>query len=469
VAGGGPGRRYPNNYLDSGQFLEYGQWIGSPGGTCRLMMGTTELPNALQVVKSVPDCDSLDTNSESSSASGLDYTDLGCWTATFPQDLKEQRDMTYDNNPNACYQRAKSQGHSVFALQNSGACFIADQGQDAKKYGKPQNTSCPSGGLWYINHVYQINQNNDGDATRLYTIPQTFVEHMGKAGHVDNQGQLHLYPNSMTSYGNNYEQIGNFKSLGSSYKTFSGSSIEDCKTKCTTGTYPDGTGDTQKCAGFVFDSTGAMCKLLDNTMYQSSMLISPTSSYFSREKSIINQNISCPVDVTAQTSDFWNESPKNNTPMSPTTKCGLAYHTNSERNTVGGDLTTVKGSVEYQDMSGNLTNDLNFSDVNANMALYDKNKNTFRYWIESLQDKYYKLTGLLFNTKSSLKSNLDELQESKQNLADWTGEQLQNLQAMNEDRDLYMMSQNYRHILWSILAIIIIICTIKITKVKAAA
>jgi hypothetical protein len=323
--------------------------------------------------------------------------------------------------------------------------------------------------LWYINHVYQINQNNDGDATRLYTIPQTFVEHMGKAGHVDNQGQLHLYPNSMTSYGNNYEQIGNFKSLGSSYKTFSGSSIEDCKTKCTTGTYPDGTGDTQKCAGFVFDSTGAMCKLLDNTMYQSSMLISPTSSYFSREKSIINQNISCPVDVTAQTSDFWNESPKNNTPMSPTTKCGLAYHTNSERNTVGGDLTTVKGSVEYQDMSGNLTNDLNFSDVNANMALYDKNKNTFRYWIESLQDKYYKLTGLLFNTKSSLKSNLDELQESKQNLADWTGEQLQNLQAMNEDRDLYMMSQNYRHILWSILAIIIIIGTIKITKVKAAA
>ena len=154
--------------------------------------------------------------------------------------------------------------------------------------------------------------------------------------------------------------------------------------------------------------------------------------------------------------------------MSPSTKCGLAYYTNSERNTVGGDLTTVNGSVEYQDISGNLTNDLNYNDVKSNTTLYNKNKNTFRYWLDTLQDKYYKLTSLLLNTKSSLKSNLDELQESKQNLADWTGEQLQNLQAMNEDRDLYMMSQNYRHILWSILAIIIIIGTIKMTKAKAA-
>ena len=64
---------------------------------------------------------------------------------------------------------------------------------------------------------------------------------------------------------------------------------------------------------------------------------------------------------------------------------------------------------------------------------------------------------------------MDELEESKKDLADWTGEQLQNLQAMTEDRDLNMMSQNYRHILWSILAIIIIIGTLKMTKTNAAA
>ena len=150
--------------------------------------------------------------------------------------------------------------------------------------------------------------------------------------------------------------------------------------------------------------------------------------------------------------------------MSPSAKCGLAYYTKNERNTVGSDLTTVNGNVEYQDKNGDSTNDLNYNDVNADKTLYNKNKNSFKYWMDSLRDKYYKLTGLLFNTKSSIKSTLDELQESKQNLADWTGEQLQNLQAMNEDRDLNMMSQNYRHILWSILAIIIIIGTMKMTK-----
>jgi phosphatidylserine synthase len=41
---------------------------------------------------------------------------------------------------------------------------------------------------------------------------------------------------------------------------------------------------------------------------------------------------------------------------------------------------------------------------------------------------------------------------------------------MNEDRDLNRISQNYKHILWSILAIIIIIAAIRIsrTDVKTA-
>jgi hypothetical protein len=382
-AGGGPGRRYPFNYLLSGQFLESGQWIGSPTGTCRLMMGTSAFPNSLQVVKSVPNCDSLDT---------------------------------------------------------------------------PRTAATPAATA----------VDADTDATRLYTIPIVFIENIGKAGYVNNMGQLQVYPNSMTAYGNNYEQIGNFKSLGGSYKSFSSSSSKDCQDACTSGTYPGGTGDTLKCAGFVFDSTSAMCNLLDNKMYKKKLIVSPTASYFIREKSIINQDISCPAEITTQTTDFWNNTNKNNTPMSPSAKCGLAYHTKSERNTVGSDLTTVNGNVEYQDKNGDLTNDLDYNDVNADKSLYNKNKNSFKYWMDSLRDKYYKLTGLLFDTKSSIKSTLDELQESKQNLADWTGEQLQNLQAMNEDRDLNMMSQNYRHILWSILAIIIIIGTMKMTKANTA-
>ena len=475
--GGGPGRRYKDNFLLSGQFLESGQWIGSPTGTCRLMMGTSQTPNSLQVVRSVPNCDELDIASPIVPTSTLSnpqapYSDLGCWKASFPQDLKYESSMPYDNNPKACYEKAKSQGHTIFALQNSGACFIADKGQDPKKYGKHTiNKYCPSGGLWYINHVYQINGttvNTNTDAARLYTIPTIFNENIGKAGYVNDLGQLKLYPDTMTSYGNKFDEIGNYSSAGGVLASFGNSTLEECQTKCSNGSYPDGSNDKQKCAGFVFDTTGAMCKILDKTLGQQQRIIKPTARYFARQKGIIGQDISCPADVTIQGSGFWNSTQKVSD-MSTATKCGLANFVENERTKVRSELPEVMKNIQYKDADGNLSEAIKYADISGNAVLLDKNKNGFKYWFERLQDKYNILTGNLFSTKDSIKNKMDELEESKKDLADWTGEQLQNLQAMTEDRDLNMMSQNYRHILWSILAIIIIIGTLKMTKTNAAA
>jgi hypothetical protein len=464
--GGGPGRRYPFNYLLSGQFLESGQWIGSPTGTCRLMMGTSAFPNSLQVVKSVPDCDSLDVNSAEST--GSDYTDLGCWKDTSDRALSKY--LGNGHSVESCYQAAKTNGSDTFGLQYYGQCWAKQNNDDYAKHGALPGACPPLGGAW-SNRVFKIGDpvSPDTDATRLYTIPPVFRENVGKAGHVNNQGQLQLYPNSMISYNNNYQQIGNFKSRGAIFKSLSGSSIVDCQDACTSGIYSGGTGDTQQCAGFVFDTTNAMCNLLDNTMYQKQVLIKPDSNYYAREKGIINQDISCPADISIESTEFWNNINKNSTPMSPSTKCGLANYTQNQRNQVKSDLPIVNSNVQYEDESGNLSNDIKYDDVKSNPTLYNKNKNGFKYWMDSLTDKYNKLTNGLFNTKASLKSKMEELEESKKNKADWTGEQLQNLQAMTEDRDLNMMSQNYRHILWSILAIIIIIGTMKMTKAKAVA
>ena len=155
--------------------------------------------------------------------------------------------------------------------------------------------------------------------------------------------------------------------------------------------------------------------------------------------------------------------------MSTATKCGLANFVENERTKVRSELPEVMKNIQYKDADGNLSEAIKYADISGNAVLLDKNKNGFKYWFERLQDKYNILTGNLFSTKDSIKNKMDELEESKKDLADWTGEQLQNLQAMTEDRDLNMMSQNYRHILWSILAIIIIIGTLKMTKTNAAA
>jgi hypothetical protein len=377
-AGGGAGRRYPHNYLLSGQFLEKDQWIGSPTGTCRLMMGTPAAPNSLQVVKSVPNCDELDM-----------VTTAG----------------TVNSNP---------------------------------------------------------------DATRLYTIPLIYNQNIGKAGYVNNFGQLQLYPDTMTSYGNTYDQVGSYNSVGGILKSFTGSNIEECRTKCTTGSFEGGGNDTQKCAGFVFDSTTAMCNLLDKTFGQQQRIVSPTAVYNVRQKSVKGQDISCPADITVQTANFWEDLIKSETPMSAAVKCGLANDTASERAAVASAAPSLLSPLQYKDVNGNASATITYAQVKANPALLRKNRNTFKFMFENLQNKYNTLTGNLFSTKNSIHSKMDELTDSKKNLADWTGEQLQNLTAMNEDRDLNTMSQNYRHILWSILAIIIIIGTIKMTKANAA-
>ena len=77
---------------------------------------------------------------------------------------------------------------------------------------------------------------------------------------------------------------------------------------------------------------------------------------------------------------------------------------------------------------------------------------------------YNTIVTRLSNTKKTIDLSLNELSKTRNELSDWTGEQLEQIIAMNEDTNTNMISKNFKHILWSILAIIIVILTIRITK-----
>jgi len=344
-------RRYPFNYLLAGQFLGVGEWIGSPTGTCRLMMTgpAGNPPNSLQVVTNIVGCD---------------------------DSLPEDRNVS----------------ETVI----------------------------------------------DTVATRIYTIPRTYATNIGKMAFVNNLGQLQKYPDTMTEYSTEFESIGpyTFTSsafLGNALTDSMSNTAEKCKSKCLTYT-----GTAGLCAGIVFDTTTNACQLLNASVYSSPRIIDTSKTYHIRQKKVKGQDISCPDTITNQSATFWNDA-KKSTDMSSTSKCGLANFTATERTKLIGDVSA------------------NIVSVGPVSLLLGR-----------LHTKYNELTNSLFNTKNSIKSKMDEFEKSKQNLADWTGEQLQNLQAMNEDRDINMTSQNYRHILWSILAIIIIIATMKMTKSAAS-
>jgi hypothetical protein len=376
------GRASEHNYLEPGQMLNRGEWIGSPSGTCRLMMMED---NSLQVVKSILGCNDLD----------------------IPRSIP-----TTPTSPD----------------QNTGTDM-------------------------------------DIKGARMYTIDSIYNNHIGKVGYVNNFGQLQLYPESMTSYGTQFEKIGSYNidgaKLGEMVHT---ETSTECEKKCTMGSDSEG-GNTQECAGIIFDisktNSEPNCQLLNKAMYNQHRIIDNKYEYYIRQKGVSGQDNSCPYDVSIQTAGFWQGEDLSSNNMTPNTLCGLANYVAAERTNVANKLPEVYNNLQYKDNNGNVKN-YSFADASNNAST--ASKSGFKYWYESLQHKYTILKNQIFSTNTDIDNKFNELQSSRQDLADWTGEQLQNLTAMNEDRDLNMMSQNYRHIMWSILAIIIIIGTIKITK-----
>ena len=289
----------------------------------------------------------------------------------------------------------------------------------------------------------------------LYTIPSGNNANVGKIGYVNGRGQLQLYPDAMTYYDeSSYDLIGNYDIADAQpiSTNTSISSLTDCKTRCSdTNDISSSGGSGNQCIGIVYGS--GMCKLLDKTAFPvgSSSVTGvgkrtnkPNYELYMRTKNINPDTIneSCRIDISKTiqgVSSKWNEYDLSSN-MTATTTCGLTKYTEKE--------------FEKTALS------------DASLNSLTSNANTF---ISGLLTKYNMLKDNLFNNKTKLDDATNELQESRKNVADWSGDQLEQLEAMKEDRDLNMMSQNYKHILWSILAIIIIIAVIYFTKSFAPA
>lgn len=298
-----------------------------------------------------------------------------------------------------------------------------------------------------------INQPIDASSSSLYTIPWTYRENLGKMGYVNEYGQLQAYTDEtmVGSYSNNFTKLPNIDN--SSFGMYGSNlgekildvDIKNCEMNCKTYGNENIGGSTPvtgQCAGFEYEKIGKTCQLKGNNIlttgirYNNPSNNSKNYEYYARSKGVKGVDISCPKNpediVSGMTTDWKNMTP--GTAMTPTTKCGLLNAVGNERaivNAVDASLNTIAEQ---------------FSDT-----------------INNLYTKYQKLKNRLMSDKTKLSDNLNELKETKQDLADWSGEQSEQLDALNEDSDLNMMSKNYKHIMWSILAILIIIVIIKIT------
>ena len=94
------------------------------------------------------------------------YTSLGCWKDTAERAIDGGHEPLPGSNPvQACFERARSLGNSVFAVQAGNQCFAASStaGDTYKKYGPATNCANGRGGGW-ANSVYH------GGIEKFYSI-----------------------------------------------------------------------------------------------------------------------------------------------------------------------------------------------------------------------------------------------------------------------------------------------------------
>ncbi len=281
----------------------------------------------------------------------------------------------------------------------------------------------------------------DVSASKIYELNSIRPE-IGKVGYVDELGVLHEYPSTMTAFSSDFKMVGNYGLIGGDLGQSSVvNNAEDCKRVCSSYNSEAET-DNEKCVGFVYEKTGKVCQMKDSTIYTSgNRFMNDNFEYYMRNKDIQGQDASCPKIIKNKTADFWGTFTLGDD-MSGNTKCGLAKFTEDETEAV----------------------------KQANASLNNKFVNSFISIKNGLRRKFSKIKQRINNSGRRMDTKLKDLQDTREDLGDWTGNQLKQLEAMNEDRDLNRISQNYKHILWSILAIIIIIAAIRIsrTDVKTA-
>jgi hypothetical protein len=525
------GMAYNRSYLNSGDYLQLNQYIGSPNGTCRLEMvdisapvegtWTTVIPNnapstttfttgynntllrygGAMVLAATPTTPAFNTGQwfiKIVPTSGTTFrggptlvSSLGATNVFGGSRLQTSSNqgqpwitigkdgdiLTFEANTTIQYGSSGLYVTKTFDVQTTitvePTVFYDASGVPNIISSAANNSvqiqmfpSSPSGRSLQV--VYNVLGCSsllpiDKDSSDLYTIPWTNRENLGKMGYINESGQLRTYvdPNLTPGYSSDFTLLSNADNTTYGMAgmtdfnlpdgTFTGvTDAETCKRKCATyGTDPVTNAPVSgavNCVGFEYEKISGTCKLKSEGIISGGIRYNnPTDGsknyqYYSRMKNISGLDASCPSnssDIMSKTTDDWN----------------------------GFTLDTIKPHMDG-DVKCGLLNRVNTQRIAVEAANTNLNTFTgpFASTINNLYAKYQALKDTLTTTQTNLGSSLNELNDTKQNLADWSGEQLAQLEAMDEDRQLNMTSQNIKYILWSILAILAVITIIKLSK-----
>lgn len=307
-----------------------------------------------------------------------------------------------------------------FIGSKSGTCFL----EMLKGTGlqlKYNESNCSKIGA----NTYSIYDSAPLTSFATYTIPLApGKEVLGKAGYITEDGKLKTYPSKLLSPADDYIEIGRYGNIGADLKTISGKSASDCMTGCN---------ESEGCDGFEFQLNNGKCYLKTAAMFPFSARKKDKNSVLYRRNVSVHNDSSCGKSVKPVDADFWQSMPQDGE-MTEDLKCNLRAYTSQRQNDVD-----VAGA-NLKEIGDRITSKM------KNLTVEEK----------QLLEQY----GI---SENKVKTSLKDYELVKQQYED-SRKNMDQYRGMDSNAHSFMTSSNYYLILSSILAILLVIGGIKLSK-----
>ena len=279
------------------------------------------------------------------------------------------------------------------------------------------------GGNW-VNAVYKLNAAGNKNA-------------LNKVGFIDSESILKEYPVSMLEYTNDYQIYQNTDSLGNDITSMIVSDENKCQTSCNNN--PD-------CAAYSYMPSTTTCWLKNKEAYPKGAKIPMNDRNLGVRKPGIIGSKNCSNEIVDIDTIKYDNYIKGNM-MTPETQCNVPLVSQADRikfDNVKNQLMTLG-----QDISSKMENL-----YNEDNKVYEKLNMNAEQFKKDLEK--YKNINIKIKQELNLQSNNNI--EGMRNLKGY--QNMNDINGMLSNTDLIVLQENYRYIMWSILAVGILTITI---------
>lgn len=264
----------------------------------------------------------------------------------------------------------------------------------------------------WVNAVYQLN--NVGNKNVL-----------GKIGYVDGNAELREYPSSMVSFNNNYQIYQNTDTVGNDLTSLVTSTQDECQNACN---------NTQNCAAYVYQGNSQTCFLKNQSAFPVGNKQQNNNVVMGIRNPEIKNMSKCPNKITNIDTIKYDNYLKGQ-PMTQDTQCNIPVVSHSEQ-------------IKYDDIKSKLT--ILGNDIVSKMEnLYNKDNKIY----EKLNKNAEQFKKDLAKYKQLNLKMKEEINLQNNNIEGMKNLNISDLNGMLVDSDIRVLQENYKYIMWSILAV----------------